>query len=327
MNHSKMINPIYYFLKPIIPRQFQIWLRSKAILRKRKKYLDVWPILEKSSSRPNKRFRWPEQKQFALVLTHDVETTHGQSKCPQLMALEKSLNFRASFNFVPERYEVSSELRRQLVRNGFEVGVHGLNHDGKLFQSKKIFQSRAFRINKYIEEWNVVGFRAPAMHHNLEWMHELNIEYDMSTFETDPFEPQSDGVSTIFPFWVPENKDGKGYVELPYTLPQDFTLFVLLKERNIDIWKTKLDWIAENGGMALVNTHPDYMNFSRDKPGIDEYPAKYYQELLEYAILRYEGQFWPALPKQVANFFKYFNKEQQKSPPSKNISKGDLIEN
>jgi hypothetical protein len=42
------------------------------------------------------------------------------------------------------------------------------------------------------------------------------------------------------------------YVELPYTLPQDSTLFLVLRELNNDIWKHKLDWIAMNGGMALV---------------------------------------------------------------------------
>ena len=45
-----------------------------------------------------------------------------------------------------------------------------------------------------------------------------------------------------------------------------------MKEKNIDIWKQKLDWIAENGGMALVNAHPDYMNFDGGKLGIEEYP-------------------------------------------------------
>jgi hypothetical protein len=48
---------------------------------------------------------------------------------------------------------------------------------------------------------------------------------------------------------------------LPYTLVQDFNLFKILREPNIDIWKRKLDWIAERGGMALINTHPDYMGF------------------------------------------------------------------
>ena len=57
------------------------------------------------------------------------------------------------------------------------------------------------------------------------------------------------------------NHPRSGYVELPYTLPQDSTLFLLLREKTNGIWKTKLDWIAQHGGMALLNTHPDYMRF------------------------------------------------------------------
>ena len=106
-----------------------------------------------------------------------------------------------------------------------------------------------------------MGFRSPCMYHNLDWLHDLHIKYDASTFDTDPFEPQPDGVCTIFPFQVKDDRQDKGYVELPYTLPQDFTLFIILREESIDIWKKKLAWIAENGGMALLNTHPDYMSF------------------------------------------------------------------
>jgi hypothetical protein len=68
------------------------------------------------------------------------------------------------------------------------------------------------------------------VHHNLEWIGELDIEYDLSTFDSDPVEPQPDGVGTIFPFCF-EGKDGRpGYVEMPYTLVQDFTLFILIKK-------------------------------------------------------------------------------------------------
>src|SRR5207248_3990542 len=119
-------------------------------------------------------------------------------------------------------------------------------------------------------------FRSAFMMRNLDWLQELNIEYDCSTFDTDPFEPQPDGVNTIFPFWVPApcaagqdselkvqsskfhsgsrnsehstvnpapstinspsiNYPRSGYVELPYTLPQDSTLFTLFRKRGIDV--------------------------------------------------------------------------------------------
>jgi hypothetical protein len=63
---------------------------------------------------------------------------------------------------------------------------------------------------------------------NLEWIQELNICYDASTFDTDPFEPERYGVETIYPLYVEGTNGREGYAELPYTLPQDSTLFLLL---------------------------------------------------------------------------------------------------
>jgi hypothetical protein len=222
------------------------------------------------------------------------------------MELERELGFRSSFNFVPEGdYTTPSELRAELTEKGFEVGVHDLRHDGKLYRSKKEFLHAAERINAYLEEWNAAGFRSGFMHHKLDWLHALKIKYDMSTFDVDPFEPQPDGVHTIFPFWVEDQSrraDGqkRGYWELPYTLPQDFTVFTILGEKSIEIWKRKLDWIAEHGGMALLNVHPDYVSFSRAANG--HFSADYYRDFLEYAASEYSGQFWNALPREIADF-------------------------
>ncbi len=246
---------------------------------------------------------WPGGKRFALVLTHDVDTARGAQRCRALASLEENLGFRSSFNFVPERYEVLPELRFDLTERGFEVGVHGLNHDGGYFNSREIFLERATKINRYLKDWNASGYRSPSMLHNLEWMRVLNIEYDASTFDTDPFEPQPEGMGTIFPFWVPGNGELKGYVELPYTLPQDFTLFVLFQERSIRIWKEKLDWIVENGGMALLNSHPDYMNFGAGRNGREEYPASFYGEFLQYVKSRYANECWNDLPLAIARYY------------------------
>ena len=296
-----MLTNIYYHLKPLIPRRLQIFLRRKIILQKRLSCRDTWPIDEKASKPPQGWTGWPDNKKFALVLTHDIDTKKGHEKCHKLIKLEEELGLRSSFNFVTKKYKVSAELRYYLESNGFEVGIHGLYHDGKLYKSKEIFQSRAIKINHYLKEWKSIGFRSPAMHHNLDWIHNLNIKYDTSTFDTDPFEPQSEGIGTIFPLWISENSTGKGYVELPYTLPQDFTLFVLMKEKTIDIWKQKLDWIAKHGGMALLNTHPDYMNFGDNKDcKIDEFPVGYYIEFLKYIKERYNGQYWHVGPKEMA---------------------------
>jgi glycosyltransferase involved in cell wall biosynthesis len=175
-----------------------------------------------------------------------------------------------------------------------------LQHDGRLFQTRNDFLRKAKRINGYIREWKATGFRAGFMLRNVSWIGELDIEYDLSTFDTDPFEPQPNGACTIFPFWVPSQTPRRGYIELPYTLPQDSTLFLIMRETTIDIWKRKLDWIAANGGMALLNVHPDYLDFGSNGTSAQTFPAQLYRELLDYVGSRYGTEVWNALPRQVA---------------------------
>jgi hypothetical protein len=292
---------MYFFVKPAIPRRLRYWLRRFLAWRTLRRTTN-WPINPGTEAPPSNWSGWPDNKKFAVVLTHDVEGKAGLDLCPQLAKLEMSLGFRSSFNFVPEgEYRVSREFLESLVRQGFEVGVHDLHHDGSLFQSREDFIAQAEKINRYLAEWGAVGFRAGFMFHDLNWLHHLNTSYDSSTFDVDPFEPQPDGAHTIFPFWV-EGPRSQGYIELPYTLAQDSTLFLLLRERSIAIWKRKLDWIAERGGMVLLNVHPDYMTFDRSRESWGAYPASYYAELLEYVKQRYDGDYWQALPREVAEY-------------------------
>lgn len=291
----------YYRLKPVIPRRSQLWIRRKLLRLRLSHASQYWPIDEGAAQPPAGWVGWPQGKQAGLLLTHDVETQKGHQRCFDLAQLEREFGLRSLYNFVPERYDVSAELRRWLALNGFEIGVHGLNHDGNLYSSYEVFQRRAVRINQYLLEWEAVGFRSPAMHHNLAWLGELNISYDLSTFDSDPFEPQSDGVRTIFPFWVPRTHGRLPYLEMPYTLPQDHTLFIIMEEKNIDIWKRKLEWIVEKGGMILVNVHPDYMSFGGSRSR-EEYPVKYYVDLLEHINNTYRDQLWHGLPQDLFNY-------------------------
>jgi glycosyltransferase involved in cell wall biosynthesis len=308
-------------------------VRRRIALRTRKRATGVWPIMPGSEQRPQHWPGWPDGKKFAFVLTHDVETTVGLERCRDLMQLDMDLGFRSSFNFVPEgEYQDPRPLREELAQNGFEVGIHDLRHDGRLYQSDKEFRRNAVSINRYVAEWGAVGFRSAFMLHKLDWLHQLNVAYDASTFDTDPFEPQPQGRNTIFPFWVPAPNNQKseirdqisdpsaarppwrdishsagragGYVELPYTLPQDSTLFILLREETPEIWIRKLDWIAAHGGMALINVHPDYCSFDNDRPCRRTYPVSRYRDFLQYVVEHYRGSFWQPLPWQIADFVK-----------------------
>jgi predicted glycosyltransferase len=344
-------NRLYYSIKPLVPLPIRFGIRRWFAVRKRRQVDAAWPIMPGSERPPEGWPGWPEGKQFALVLTHDVEGPSGLDKVTRLMRVESQLGFRSSFNLIPEGpYRVPPEFREQIESNGFEVGVHDLYHDGKLFLTRNEFNRRAVQINHYLKDWGAAGFRSGFMLHNLDWVHELNLQYDASTFDTDPFEPQPQGRNTIFPFWVPRQGESRkqkaesrnpqeaspsafslqpsafshfalrtprpadsqpstinyqpsiGYAELPYTLPQDSTLFLLLEERHPDIWFQKLDWIARHGGMVLLDSHPDYMSFGGSTKVGREYPVSMYTQFLEYLRSRYAGAYWPALPREVARF-------------------------
>ncbi|HEV2320099.1 MAG TPA: hypothetical protein VGV18_10135, partial [Verrucomicrobiae bacterium] len=125
---------IYYRFKPYLPWRLRMGIRRLVARRKRESVKDVWPINEAAGRRPEKWRGWPHKKRFALVLTHDVEGASGLAKCLRLMELERRLGFHSSFNFIPEGdYSVPSEVRNVLSKNRFEVGVHDLRHDGKLY--------------------------------------------------------------------------------------------------------------------------------------------------------------------------------------------------
>ena len=213
---------MYHYAKRLIPRRLQIALRREHVMRKWEKCGRVWPAYELENTLPAGWAGWPENKKFALVLTHDVESQKGYDRCLKLADIDEELGFRSAFNFVAHQYTISPAVREELTKRGFEIGVHGLYHDSSLYRSRESFMSQSLRINEVLREWHAVGFRSPCMYHYLDWLHDLDIEYDASTFDIDPFEPQPEGMHTIFPFYVSNGGGCKGYAELPYTLPPGF---------------------------------------------------------------------------------------------------------
>jgi hypothetical protein len=305
--YGSLFTRFYYSVKPFLPRSLRWAIRRKRASGILERNTATWPIHDAASTEPTGWPGWPEGKRFALVLTHDVESGDGLEKVRNLAEMERHFGLRSSFNFIPQGgYQVPDNLRAWLTEGGFEVGVHDLHHDGKLYESRNGFRTKAGQINNHLRNWGAVGFRSGFMLRQMDWLHDLDTEYDASTFDTDPFEPQPDGCRTIFPFFVPDRggAPGEGYVELPYTLPQDSTLFLLLKEHTADIWIRKLDWIVKHGGLALVNIHPDYMDFHRSDFAKYRYPASLVGELLEYVTRRYEGEFWNPLPRELSQWFR-----------------------
>jgi len=308
-NRSARVLKIYYALKPFTPRKLQLFLR-----RQRAKLqwdsLFHWQTAErlenlkremvKSCMRTNDEvvfiWFWPHGMRFAFVISHDVETEKGSANIKRICEIERKYGFRSSWNFVPERYFVDAGLLNRLSNDGFEIGVHGLKHDGRLFNSRETFGKRMKKIGKYANEWGAVGFRSPATHRNCGWMENMPFEYDSSFPDTDPYEPQPGGCLSIFPFFM------GNLVELPITLAQDYTLFEILRHKDISIWKEKIDWIEKMNGMALVIVHPDYIRRGGGKGKESGYPIEYYEELLQY--VKNKDHCWHALPREVARWWR-----------------------
>ena len=302
---------LFYRAKPVIPASIRLKMRRFYSYSQKMNGMLQWPIedryvrfqkrlvqdlLKKKGLQevPYIRF-WPGGKDFAFVITHDVETEEGYRDIPRLVELEKKFGFRSLFTIVPEKYKIDTAYLAELRADGFEIGLHGLKHDGHLFFSKKAFSRREKAINKYIDDWGVQGFRSPFSHRNPDWMKGLKCDYDLSFFDTDPYEPMPGGTMSIWPFFLHD------FVELPYTLPQDFTLFIVKEENSIDIWRDKIDFIEKEKGMVLFIAHPDYINFI-NRPQKYKYSCHLYEQLLSF--IKTKENYWHALPKDVAKWWR-----------------------
>ena len=90
----------------------------------------------------------------------------------------------------------------------------------------------------------------------VEWLPELPVSYDCSVPHSDPYEPQPGGCCSLWPFFL------GSLVELPYTLPQDHTLFTLLRAGSVDLWLSQVDAIEQRFGLVQCLSHPDPGYFS-----------------------------------------------------------------
>jgi hypothetical protein len=84
------------------------------------------------------------------------------------------------------------------------------------------------------------------------------------------------------------------FIELPYTLVQDYTLTSILRETTPRLWLQKLDFIRDYCGMALLNTHPDYLVSPRTR--------QVYVDFLR--AMRAREDYWHALPGEVAGWWR-----------------------
>jgi hypothetical protein len=235
---------------------------------------------------------WPEGAPSCVMMTHDVEATAGRDFSSTLMDLDSTYGIKASFGGVPEeRYELSHEYVREIRDRGFEFNIHDLNHDGHLFRDHGEFLRRANKINEYGRRYNARGFRAGSMYRNPEWYDAFEFSYDMSIPNIAHLEPQRGGCCTVMPYFI------GNILELPLTTTEDYSVFHVLNEYSIDLWKNQTDLIREKNGLISFLAHPDYL--------IEARARKVYETLLDWLQQMVEREkIWMALPGDVDRWWR-----------------------
>jgi len=235
---------------------------------------------------------WPNGAPNALIVTHDVETAAGRDFTRELIDLDEAHGIRASFQVIPEkRYEVPDEYVALIRSRGFEFNIHDLNHDGQLYQERQLFLQRSKKINSYVKKFATNGFRAGVMYRNLDWYDAYEMSYDMSMPNVAHLEPQRGGCCTVFPYFV-----GK-ILEIPLTTCQDYSLFQILNDYSIDLWKQQLALLRKRNGLMSFIAHPDYL--------IDAGARKVYESLLQYLQQTVQREkIWMALPGEVDQWWR-----------------------
>jgi hypothetical protein len=219
---------------------------------------------------------------------HDVERARGYGFVEQLVSIEARYGLRSAWYFVPERdYRVDDELVTRLTEDGSEVCVHGLRHDGRDLQPG-VFEKRLPAMRSYAERWGSVGFRAPSTQRSPEAIAALGCDHDSSYSDVARFEPQGGGSCSWLPFFFDD------VVELPITMPMDHTLFELLGHTDEKIWVEKADFLRSRGGMALMLTHPDYLQTETTRSAYEAFLAH---------VAR-DATAWHALPRDVSDWWR-----------------------
>ena len=235
---------------------------------------------------------WPDGAPACAMMTHDVEGQTGIDFCDQLMDIDDSFGIKSAFQLIPEgREDQWLRTATRMRRRGFEVNLHDLNHDGRLFADKLAFMSHASRINDYTRQFGCEGFRSGAMYREQGWFGAFQFAYDMSVPNAAHLEPQRGGCCTVMPYFIGD------ILELPLTTIQDYSLFHILGDYSTTRWREQISVIREHHGLVSVIAHPDYLTGTRER--------NVYVELLRHLReLRGREGLWIALPGEINRWWR-----------------------
>ena len=310
--YENSLKSIYYWLRPFTNRSLRKCVQRFRAVNWRKKQFPQWPVdttvenicenlllltLEAAGvDRIPFIWFWPDSARGCIAMTHDVETVAGRDFCEKLMDIDDSFGIKASFQIVPEgRYPITPKYLDRLRDRRFELCIQDLNHDGRLFDEREEFRRRATLINRYGREYGAKGFRSAVLYRKPEWYTDLEFSFDMSMPNVAHLDPQRGGCCTVMPYFIGD------VLELPLTTVQDYTLFHVLNEHSIDLWRIQLDMILSKNGLASFIVHPDYITEPKTQ-------AVYKDLLAMFGELRKREALWFALPRDVDSWWRARNR-------------------
>ena len=119
----------------------------------------------------------------------------------------------------------------------------------------------------------------------------LKFSYDMSVPNVASLDPQRGGCCTVMPYFLGD------ILELPVTTVQDYTLFYILDDYAINLWKAQAELIMEKHGLLSFIIHPDYVVRPREQ--------SIFKELLAYLVrLKEEKGVWTTTPSEVNRWWR-----------------------
>ena len=305
---KRSLRNAYYFLRPLMHVNVRKHLQRVHLNDWRTLFFPRWPVdttveqlceqllllsmKAKGVDRLPFVWFWPDGAQSCVAMTHDLETESGKAFCTELMDIDDSFGIKASIQVVPEgRYKVSTAFVKGIRDRGFEVNIQDLNHDGNLFCDQGEFRRRAKEISRYGETYGARGFRAAVLYRNLDWYDALEFSFDMSVPNVAHLDPQRGGCCTVMPYFVGD------ILEIPLTTTQDYTLFHILNDYSLDLWKAQTERIMEKNGLASFIVHPDYV--------IEQKAQSIYRNLLSFLRqLGLEKRIWFAVAGEIDHWWR-----------------------
>ena len=210
-------------------------------------------------------------KSAAVCITHDIDNAKGMSQVASFAKMNLRAGVKATFNFLTHaEYRLEKLLLHDLMTEGFEIGLHGFDHDqGYAFRPREAMLTKLKLALFALRDFNIGGYRSPALSLSetlFAAIGEMGLRYDSTLQIASPF---YHSVRLPYPVYLAPY----GLWELPLMVQDDSYLRdarcdegTILNSLNRFIQETQ----ALNG-VFVLNVHPH--NFAERAP--------LYREILE----------------------------------------------